>query len=206
MIHRLSESIAYFYGEKVNYSKDKIEVCAYGLEIIISDVIVLFIAILISLLTKTFIHTIILLAVFVLLRHQVGGFHASSHFRCNMIFFVAYISAIGLIKGVPNDTIEYLVMCFGIVGVLAILKYAPVGHPNKPVSKKRKEKFRKTGIIMVIIFFVLSILLVAFFSDMERYALSITFGIFYAGMSIIAEIYKRHLNKLTANQPKDIHC
>lgn len=200
MIHRLAESIAYFYGKKVDYSKDEIEVCTYGLELMISDAIVMVLAMIISLITKTFISTVLLLTTFILLRHQAGGFHASSHFKCNIIFFVAYIMALFVIKLVPDESITYLVIILGALGVISIFMYAPVEHPNRPVSCKKKQKFRIKGIIYVIIFYAISVMSAILFRSIQRYSVGIGLGIFYAGISVVAEIKRQHLLRVSVQR------
>lgn len=200
MIHRLSESIASFYGKKADYSDEKIEVCTYGLEIIISDLIVFSIAILMSIITKTFIDTVLLLGTFILLRHQLGGFHASSHLRCNIIFFIAYILAIAAIKYVPTETIKYLVIIVGVLSEIIAFIYAPVEHPNRPVSERKKVKFKKKGMILLTLFWMISIVLTVLFSGIERYALSIILGIFYLSVSIVSEFYRQYYRNLSKNK------
>lgn len=196
MIHRLSESIAYFYGKQANYSDNKIEVCTYGLEIIISDLIVFSIAILMSIITKTFIATILLLGTFILLRHQLGGFHASSHLRCNTIFFIAYILAIIAIKYIPIGIIIYLTIIIGAFSEIIASRYAPVEHPNKPVPERKKIKFKKTGIILLSLFWAIAIAIVILFPKFAIYALSIILGIFYVSVSIVSEFYRQYYRNL----------
>lgn len=196
MIHRLAESIAYFYGKNANYSNDKIEVCTYGLELIISDLIVFLIAILVSIITKTFIDTILLLGTFILLRHQLGGFHASSHFRCNIIFFIAYILAVIAIKYIPPEIIKYLVIIIGVFSEVIAFIYAPVEHPNRPISERKKVKFKKIGVILLSLFWIVSIALTILFSGIESYALSIILGIFYVSISIVSEFYRQYYRNL----------
>lgn len=193
MIHRLSESIAYFYGKKAHYSKDKIEVCIYGLELIISDVIVMIIAILMSVITKTFIYTVLLLLVFVLLRHQAGGFHASSHFRCNALFFAAYIVSLLLIKLIPVTLMKYIAIIMSVISLVEIFLYAPAEHPNRPVSKKKKKKFRVRSIVMTTVFAILVIIL-SIHEITSIYGLGIALGIFFVGLSIMAETIKKSVN------------
>lgn len=194
MIHRISESIAFFCGEKTRFSKEQIEICAYGLEVLLSDFIVIFIAILIACLVNALTYTVLILLTFILLRSQTGGFHASSHFRCNLIFFVAYALAILAIKYIPDVAIIYSVVILGMIALLAVLRYSPLEHPNKPISKNKMKKYRKMGVIVAVFFYMLSILLSILLPSIQRYALSIAIGMFYVGISIIAEIYKRKPN------------
>lgn len=169
MIHRLAESIAFFYSKKASYTSDEIEVCTYGLELIISDIIV----------------------VFITLRHRAGGFHASSHMRCNIIYFIAYTCFLAGIKYIPDDIVKYIVIAICILGFLSIYQYAPVAHPNKPVSVLKKNKFRKQSIILEVLFASGAIILLFVFSNMEKYALSIVGGIMYTALAVMIEAIKQ---------------
>ena len=190
MIHELSNSIACFYGDKANYTKDEIEICTYGLELIISDAIAIFIAIIIALFTKNVLYTIILIASFASLRLQAGGFHASSHLRCNLIFFAAYIMSLLIVKFTPIAITPYLVRILSGLGLIAVCIYAPVAHPNKPVSKKKKKKYRFRSLVIVIIFCIIALIL-SLYPKISQYAVGIAMSIFYAGLSIVAERLKQ---------------
>ena len=191
MIHRLAESIAFFYSKNASYTSDEIEVCTYGLELIISDIIVVFITIIVSLMTDTILYTLLLLVVFITLRHRAGGFHASSHMRCNIIYFIAYTCFLAGIKYIPDDIVKYIVIAICILGFLSIYQYAPVAHPNKPVSVLKKNKFRKQSIILEVLFASGAIILLFVFSNMEKYALSIVGGIMYTALAVMIEAIKQ---------------
>ena len=198
MIHRASESMAVFFGEKNRLSQEQIEVCAYGLEVLLSDFIVLSITLVIALVINALIYTVLLLSTFILLRSQTGGFHASSHLRCNSIYFIAYTLAIITIKYIPECVIVYFVVGLGLFELLAVLVHAPLEHPNKPVSRRKKVKYRKTSIIFAVVFYALSVLLSMLPFAIERYVLSITMGMFYVGISIFAEVFKYRYKKTNA--------
>lgn len=191
MIHNLAESIAFFYGKKVNYSKDDIDICVYGLEILISDLVVLVISLLIALAMKTIGYTVVLLLVFISLRHQMGGFHASSHFKCNLIFFAAYFAALLGIKTIPYEAVSYVIYILILLSNIVTLKFAPVEHPNRPISKDEKIKFRKRSIVLVLVYSILAIILKMKVIHMEMLALSIAIGVFYVALSVVAEKIKR---------------
>lgn len=117
-----------------------------------------------------------------------------------MIFFAAYILAMIAIKYVPNEFIKYLIIPVGIFCELTALKYAPVEHPNRPVSKRKKKKFKRTGIILLTLFWIAAIVLITLFTGIEKYALSIILGMFYMSISVVAEFYKQYRKNLLQNR------
>ena len=72
--------------------------------------------------------------------------------RCNIIYFIAYTCFLAGIKYIPDDIVKYIVIAICILGFLSIYQYAPVAHPNKPVSVLKKNKFRKQSIILEVLF------------------------------------------------------
>lgn len=190
MIHGLSKNIAEFYGDKEGYTQDKIEVCTYGLELIISDIIAIFIVMIAAVFTNTVLYTITLLLVFASIRLQAGGFHASSHLKCNLLFFAAYAVSVLLVKFIPINITKYLISIMNVISIIEIIMYAPVAHPNKPVSKTKKKKCRYRSLIMAIVFSVASIIL-SLCLPMSQYAIAIALGLFWVGLSIMSETLKQ---------------
>ena len=190
MIRGLSKNIAEFYGDKEGYTQDKIEVCTYGLELIISDIIAIFIVMIAAVFTNTVLYTITLLLVFASIRLQAGGFHASSHLKCNLLFFAAYAVSVLLVKFIPINITKYLISIMNVISIIEIIVYAPVAHPNKPVSKKKKKKCRYRSLIMAIVFSVASIIL-SVCLPMSQYAIAIALGLFWVGLSIMSETLKQ---------------
>ncbi len=190
MIHGLSKNIAEFYGDKEGYTQDKIEVCTYGLELIISDIIAIFIVMIAAVFTNTVLYTITLLLVFASIRLQAGGFHAPSHLKCNLLFFAAYAVSVLLVKFIPINITKYLISIMNVISIIEIIMYAPVAHPNKPVSKKKKKKCRYRSLIMAIVFSVASIIL-SLCLPMSQYAIAIALGLFWVGLSIMSETLKQ---------------
>lgn len=192
MIHEISECIVKFYGAKVGYSQDEMDVCEYGMELVISDIIAIMIVAISSIFTRTILYTLILLMTFIILRHQAGGFHASTHTKCNILFFGGYILSMLLIKLTSTQVLKCLIIAMNIISFIAIIIYAPVSHPNRPVSNKKKKKFRMKSIILTSILTIVSVVL-SVYEQTDRYGLCITLGIFFVGLSVMAETIKQSI-------------
>lgn len=189
MIHNIARNMAFFLGEKAGYTKEKIDVCTYGIELILSDIIVILITIIAAIVLHIRLYTLLMLTTFVTLRHRAGGFHASSHLKCNVLYFVAYACFVIGIKYIPDNIAGYTGLLICILGVVDIIKYAPIEHPNKPISAVKKVVFRRQSIIFAITFLFAAILLKIVNAD--KFVLSIAFGVGYTALSIVAEMIKR---------------
>ena len=194
MIHEAAQRMAALIGKKEGYTKEKIDVCAYGFELMISDAIVIIATIIIAWITDVLLYTFLMLLTFIVLRHRTGGFHASSHLRCNLIYFIAYLFYILVIKSISLNMAMYISGCICVFGFVIILKYAPIEHPNNPINENKKTKFRRQSVIFVIIFLVITIC----FNVISAYgaALSVACGIWYTALSILAEKIKRGYSEM----------
>lgn len=76
MISKLAKSIAHFFVINNIAEKSKEVIYAYGMELLISDILNTLIVLLISLISHTLPAVIVFIAVFMGLRQFVGGYHA----------------------------------------------------------------------------------------------------------------------------------
>ena len=87
MISKLAKSIAHFFVVQNITEESKEVIYAYGMELLISDVLNTIIVLLIALFSHTLPAVVVFIAVFMGLRQFVGGFHANSHLSCMLISF-----------------------------------------------------------------------------------------------------------------------
>jgi accessory gene regulator B len=189
MITKLSKSTACFFSANNLIEKEDEEVYAYGMELLLSTVFNLLIAVFIALITDTVFPCLVQLAAFVTLRIKAGGYHAGTHLGCMLIFTVTQILCVLAIKVINNGTMLVIFPITLITSAIIIFKYAPLEHPNKPLSDKKKKKLRKQSMLLFgfwiffsLTFFVFGIARIGFYSGM---------GTFTVGVAIIAEKIKQ---------------
>lgn len=139
MISKLAKSIAHFFVVQNITEESKEVIYAYGMELLISDVLNTIIVLLIALFSHTLPAVVVFIAVFMGLRQFVGGFHANSHLSCMftlvmvmMVFSYGICNVSGYIT--PIFSISFIMIALPI-----ILCIAPVPHPNKPMSEELKQ-------------------------------------------------------------------
>lgn len=88
MISRLAKNIAHFFTLHNITEESKEVIYAYGMELLLSDVLNTFIVLLIALISHTLPAVIIFTAVFMGLRQFAGGYHANSHLSCMLTLTV----------------------------------------------------------------------------------------------------------------------
>ena len=69
------------------------------------------------------------------------------------------------------------------------LRFAPVEHPNNPLSGKEKSRLRKRGIISAFTVFILA-LFMSVFTSTRRYGMYISLGQLTASTAMLCEIIK----------------
>lgn len=112
---------------------------AYGMELLISDVLSTLIVLLIALISHTLPAVIVFSAVFMGLRKFAGGYHANSHLSC---MFTLVIVMMIFSYGICNVSERYawvISIGFVVISIPVIFNLAPVPHPNKPVSDEKKQ-------------------------------------------------------------------
>lgn len=135
MIKALAHRIAVTMGAQLQVDRERIEVFAYGLEIILGAFLQLTLLIVLSLTMGTFKTTIICLAAFASLRYSGGGAHLSAYSGC-LIIGTALILGLGKMAAIDVNlaaltAISALAL---LTGVYTILRWAPADTEKKRIK------------------------------------------------------------------------
>lgn len=189
MIAKLAKSTAYFFVEKQVVKKEDEEVYAYGMELLYSSIFNTALAAIIAIITNTVYPTAAFVITFIVIRQYIGGYHAKTHLGCMLILAAVLCCFAVLSRYIPTEC-EILISMPAIgLSMFLILKFAPVEHPNKPLSCKEKSRLRKSGIISVFTVFVL-VLILSVFTLTRRYGMYISLGQLTASTAMLCEIIK----------------
>lgn len=90
-------------------------------------------------------------------RITARGYHASTPFRCHVIFSVAF-TALLLVRQYQNFTPSFA-MITAVIELIAILGLSPIEAINKPLKQRVKIANRKRSIVVALFDVVLAILL-----------------------------------------------
>ena len=149
MIKRIALKITNFIFKNTELDSELFEVYKYGVEITLSTLLNIFWIIAASMVLTDVISGVIFLAVFILLRSFVGGYHAKTNFMCNALFLLTYLLvyyinslASALVEG---ELFSRLLTILILLGIIPIIAFAPVQHKNKPLSEKQSQISRIIG-------------------------------------------------------------
>jgi len=190
MVSKLAKNIVHFFVIQKVIEESKEIIYAYGMELLISDVLNTIIVLLIALFSHTLAAVLIFISVFMGLRRFVGGYHANSHLSC---MFTLIVVMLVFSYGICNSN-EKFAQIFSISSIVTALPIifliAPVSHPNKPMSEEKSAVLRIKSRIVAIVFSLAIITLLLF--HYLKLSLYVSSGIL---LSAIMALLGRFLNR-----------
>ena len=130
MISKLAKNVAHFFVVQNITEESKEVVYAYGMELLISDVLNTIIVLLIALISHTLPAVVIFIAVFMGLRQFVGGYHANSHLSCMFTLVMVMLVFSYGICNISGQIAQIFSIGFITIALPIIFCIAPVPHPN----------------------------------------------------------------------------
>lgn len=163
-MEKISKSIVKFISNNIAIDDEEmLDVYKYGIEITLSSLINLVMIIVCSLLLKNLAAGFIFMFCFIFLRSYTGGYHAEAYWRCNVAFVFTFILTyfVGRLFDYINLNI-YAVVTIQLIGIVPLIKFAPVKNRHKILSEIKKKKSKVISLILYGLFSALSIVLCKF--------------------------------------------
>ena len=143
MFHAISERIADFILSENEEQKDNREVLIYGIEILISDVVNLFVVLLTGLLFGHILCSLVFFISFAVLREKTGGYHADTHLKCNVVLFINTVMVMFIISWLTDkDYMLFIVVAAAVFSGIVIGIFSPRDNVNKRLDADSKKKFK----------------------------------------------------------------
>ncbi len=190
MISKLAKNIAHFFVAQKVVEESREVIYAYGMELLLSDVLNTLIVLLIALISHTLPAVIMFSAAFMGLRKFAGGYHANSHLSCMLTLVVVMLIFSYGICNVSEKYAWIISIGFVVISIPVIFNLAPVPHPNKPVSEEKGAKLKMRSRILVLLLSLLALLLIMF--RLNKISLYLSSGIF---LSALAAVMGSRLNQ-----------
>lgn len=154
-------------------SSEKTEVYSYGMELFIFKGALYFIVIIISLLTQSFITSLIFVISYTLLRQYSGGYHCKTAGRCLIVSICIYAILILIFK-FSFEQLDNILIALSWISIIPIIIFSPIESMNNPLTILEKKKYRVISIWLGIVFLTISTLLYYFDIDYAFYPISYT--------------------------------
>lgn len=154
MIEKISSKILKYLlqSEVISNTEEDKDYYQYGIEITISSVLNIILILGIGMIFRSFIESLIFLALFIPIRQFTGGFHANSYFKCNLSFCIAFLSVLLLYHFTGEYVTTYISILITFVSVAIILFKCPIEHENKPIPKNRIKFHKIIAAILAVVY------------------------------------------------------
>ncbi len=164
-IHEISEKFAAYLARELDRDRRQELRMAYGLEILLGEIVKLAVIISFSWLLGVLPEVLIITVSAGILRLASGGEHCSEYYRCligGTVWFLFLGWVVHFLNAVLHQPIINITAgLLFFLSMLIILKYAPGETENKPISSEaERKKFKKWAVTVMIIYgFIMALLI-----------------------------------------------
>lgn len=149
MVCWISSHILSFIQHNLNISSEMKAAYQYGIEITISSVLNIVLILVCSLIVGDILAGITYLFIFIFLRSFTGGYHATTYFRCNATFVVAFLITFGFYKAITYFEIPFFwCVTIALINLITIAVLSPVPNKHKPLEDKQRKRSYKLSMII----------------------------------------------------------
>ena len=194
MLENLAKSTARFFVSQNIVKSEYEDIYAYGMEILLSTVINGVIVLFIAILSDTVLLSLLFFTAFILMRRSAGGYHAKTHIGCMMILIAVHLMFMVLINVIPDSIIPILSYFSIAYSCISVYLFAPVEHPNKPLSSDDRRKLRVKSLIYILSISVVDLFMI--FCAYYDMSLCLSCGIIVSTTGMLAEIISLRLENI----------
>ncbi len=138
-------------------AEDMSDIYIYGFELLLSFFFSTTIIVIIGVLLGRILQTLMFLLIFVLLRSFTGGYHANTYAVCTVVTFSIFGGVLLLSELVVLPLFLYTILAG--LGLVIMLVFVPIEHPNKKITDEQKRKYKYMSIILFLMFVTVGALL-----------------------------------------------
>lgn len=158
MYKHLAEGLATLLAANRIIDIDQHENYSYGLELFLFKFTLYIIILIISLLTNTFLISLIFTVSYLLLRQYTGGYHCKTAEACMITSIFIYVLMLLLYN---TEVGSFSLLCFALnaISYLVIFINAPIENENNPLEISEIKAYRIISIIVSSVLIVLCVVL-----------------------------------------------
>jgi len=164
--------------ERINYG------LSTGVELILNLIATLKIGLILDMVLES----IVFVLSFASIRVYAGGYHLRKALNCYFVSNGSVALVLLTVKMTPKEYLGSISFILLAISIPIILKFAPIGTPNKPLSNYEKECFRNK--VIKHSGFELLVVLGLYVTNMLKSVLIINFAIFISSLLIILSVYE----------------
>lgn len=158
MINNLAKHFADRLLANGSISEDEQELYIYGLFMMLSSLMYLILACFLGCIFGCVLESIIFYIAFQFIRRYAGGYHASTETRCEIMSTLSILVCIVVIRLSKMYDFQLTLLVVSTVSAVCIAILCPLDTPEKPLSEKEFEYFRKISwLILSVISLIVAI-------------------------------------------------
>ncbi len=186
MISKIADLVLNNLSDNNKINSDHREIYAYALENFISGLITWIIFSLVAILLKIPDRMIVFVAFYAPIRKYAGGFHAETRVGCLLLSLFSTIFLIYMSILISRSNMWYVgaILCM-LLSIILIFAFAPVDHPNRRLSPKKKHLNRRVSRYIMIAESFLVIIGILFFSEWKEYIVVASMALLLEGAVLI---------------------
>lgn len=196
MLNASSKRIASFFYTNNIIGKEEAPIYAYGIELILATILNTIVVFIIGILIGRFAETAIFLVTFAILRSFTGGYHASSHLKCLLVFIASFMANMTILWILPSNYILLFSAAATTIALLFIFLFAPVEHENKPFEEDEKRKYKIKSRFLAIVLTIVTFTGQLLCSWTSPLLLCVTLGLLTAAISIATAAIKTKIERM----------
>lgn len=161
----------------------------YGLFMLISQLMFFIIACIFGLVLNCIIESIIFYIAFQFIRRYAGGYHASTETRCEILSTLSILACIVVIRLSKTYDIQTVLLIIGAVSSVCIFVLCPLDTPEKPLSDKEFNYFRKVS--RIILFVIIVAIIVSYIFNFQMVTVPCCLSLILEGILLAAGKIKK---------------
>ncbi len=172
------------------------ELYEYGFYILFSTTYFVLVSLLIGSILEELLASIVFLFTFLPIRQYAGGYHSKTETRCFFLSTTLIVVSVVLIWALQKQGGFWISFLFSVLGVSAILLYAPIDSKEKPLDDTERAAYRKKALQMMSVYVIA--IGFAFLLNLRDIYSSIAITLFLQGILLFAARFSKRYNKSIA--------
>lgn len=189
----IPEKVARYLTLQLDLDEDKQSVILYSGRIISSTLLSYSAIVAVAYLAGVFKYALVAVLTNTLIRQYAGGAHASTPYRCATIGAFIF-TGLGLLTEYWPIGKAFTLGFYAVVAILSLLLiwwYAPADTPNKPISHKDKNSFRRKAMVVWFLWAVFVLLGISGLISFEnKILLASTLGLLWESFTLTPGGYR----------------
>lgn len=157
-MERLSRSLVNVFEKRNIIEPEYRQLCITGVNLILADLLNFFLILFIGLFFRRISHSVCFLVVMWTVRWFCGGYHAKTYWQCRLTIIATFLGILAVSFFLRQFSVPVMAICYAVT-IVTVIFFAPVKHPNKTMTAKRRKKNKCISIILTSVFILCSILL-----------------------------------------------